>query len=608
MYFDPQSLSPDPTYGRKTTPLAGNAAGMKLFPHRLVRISPENQRTRRWAQHLNIFEESPALPISPDGRGWFEIVLDFGTELDAELEIVCTSHKPITLVVFFGESEYEAEGLTQHSRVPDVPAAIEHYSLEGRGRHAVRAAARGFRFVKIVIPEFPAGGSLESVAAHARFAGRTRLGDFRCSDALFQRIWQSAAYTARLCMRADAYWDGIKRDRLGWYGDARITQIATDAVFFDPTPALRMLLNLPVNSWANDIPTYSFDAIAMLKQTILTYGASAPELVEIFRRVKAMLAWAQRTHVGADGLLHRNDRVPYFFGIGFLDWSVMPIGGRFEELCWLQCRYLEALNLTAEVAGLLGRHDDARHFSGRAEKLRPIVLKRFWNPRTGFVHTRNRTITSWQKLLSDKHYRDTYERKIRLGSSGPSRHSNALAVWAGLCSEERFRRKVISVLNDGHVPPVITPYFAYYEQCARAQCGDREGALLNMRNYLGRQIVENDSPTIWESFEPEVKGFNRWGLGGWAKSLCHGWSSGVVPMTMSYLLGIVPNAPGFAKIILRPPSSLPWTFEAVVPTPHGKIKIARERRNGPVRYQLPRGVAPAAAIPEGAIVDQRSRR
>ena len=70
--------------------------------------------------------------------------------------------------------------------------------------------------------------TLTKIVAHAWFAYRGQGGDFQCSDRLLDGIWQASAYTARLCSRPDAYWDGINRDRLGWFGDARITQDTCD--------------------------------------------------------------------------------------------------------------------------------------------------------------------------------------------------------------------------------------------------------------------------------------------------------------------------------------------------------------------------------------------
>ncbi|MFQ8806497.1 MAG: hypothetical protein ACLR8Y_17180 [Alistipes indistinctus] len=45
------------------------------------------------------------------------------------------------------------------------------------------------------------------------------LGSFRSSDPRLDSIWMTGAYTVHLNMQ-DYLWDGIKRDRLVWMGDA----------------------------------------------------------------------------------------------------------------------------------------------------------------------------------------------------------------------------------------------------------------------------------------------------------------------------------------------------------------------------------------------------
>jgi alpha-L-rhamnosidase len=46
-------------------------------------------------------------------------------------------------------------------------------------------------------------------------------GSFESSDPLLNRIWETSAYTAHLCMQDDI-WDAPKRDRGRWAGDLDI--------------------------------------------------------------------------------------------------------------------------------------------------------------------------------------------------------------------------------------------------------------------------------------------------------------------------------------------------------------------------------------------------
>jgi hypothetical protein len=112
-----------------------------------------------------------------------------------------------------------------------------------------------------------------------------------------------------------------------------------------------------------------------------------------------------------------------------------------------------------------------------------------------------------------------------------------------------------------------------------------------MASYLEAMLVPNDGATVWESFEPEVDGFARWSLHGFPKSLCHGWGSGLVPLSTRWLLGVEPLAPGHAEIALHPPAAVPWAFSATVPTPFGPLGVARDAPGTPVRYDIPQGIA-----------------
>jgi len=196
------------------------------------------------------------------------------------------------------------------------------------------------------------------------------------------------------------------------------------------------------------------------------------------------------------------------------------------------------------------------------------------------------------------HFQKSYIEGLKLGESSPSRHSNSLAVWS-LNSSDIYNKKVLQVLNNKQIGEIITGYFAFYEQSARAACGDAVGAIMNMRNYIGQQIEDHDSATVWESYEPQVKDFRKWGLQSFPKSLCHAWSSGTVPITTKYLLGITPEKPGFEEISLLPELNIPWSYDAKIPTPHGLIYASKESRGNSVQFNVPAKIKVSKQLTEG---------
>lgn len=598
LYLHPEALSPDPVYGTRLSDSGGVLNPHTVYPHALVRSRPGSPAVRDWSRTLDIARAPAPLTIAPPRGGQAELLIDFGTELEGALDVTfrCAERTPV--YVGFGESLPEAEGVGVHSTcAAQLPRKVLK-TIEPGGANRMTFPAQGFRFVSIHLVDLVAPVSVDELRVKALFAFRGYEGDFRCSDRRLQRIWHTSAYTARLCSREDAFWDGIKRDRHGWYGDARICKETVDNAFFDPRPSVGMMKKLPTESWVNGIPHFSFDCIAMLRQHLLFYGVHTSELHDVFGRVRALLKWVQSSQTGRGGLLTRRDGVDYQFGIGFIDWSQQPLGGTFEELSWLQFAYIEGLRNAADVAGWLGAPSLAAEYRSEARRLGRIALRKYWDPRTGFHHTLNEAAKGPWKMPHEPglHHRLSYVEKVRLGPSGPSRQANARAVFAGMCDGDDDRKALLAsqVFGNPKVQEIITPFYRYYENAARAACGDPVGALLDMRAYLGDMVCDNDAATVWESYEPEVKGrIARLSLNAWPKSLCHGWGSGLVGLAAKYLLGVEPVEPGYASVRIREPAALPWTFSSTIPTPHGPITVVKERPSGPVSHRFPKGVARA---------------
>jgi hypothetical protein len=372
---------------------------------------------------------------------------------------------------------------------------------------------------------------------------------------------------------------------------------------------MQMLLKLPTDAWANGIPNFSFDALAMLRHHLLVFGLQTPGAREVYEKVKAMMAWVFATQVGEDGRLRRGEGIAYFFNIGFIDWSPQPLGGRLEEIGPVQFAWLEALDNAVLLAGWFGDSSNRAIWSAAAGRLRPLLRQLFWQAGVGFHHTLNQVEpqgTSWtMPLAPEVHYRKSYVEGVAYGPSGPSVHSAARAVFAGLCSAEEASAHRQN-LADPALPLAITGFYQYYVNYARAQAGDSQGALLALRGYFGEMADAWDSPTMWESYEPDRRDIGRLSLSAWPKSLCHGWSSGTVPIAARYLLGLDPQEPRMGKLVLAPARCVDWAFEATVPTAHGPVEIRCDGGNAKVQYRIPRTIPMVSFSPDAPVEVTRS--
>ena len=88
VYLHPESLSTDSTCGGGGTPFGSNQTKLVSYPHHLVRTYPHAEVITQWAAGLHLLQAPLTLLLTPDASGRAEVLLDFGTELDAALRVL----------------------------------------------------------------------------------------------------------------------------------------------------------------------------------------------------------------------------------------------------------------------------------------------------------------------------------------------------------------------------------------------------------------------------------------------------------------------------------------------------------------------------------------
>ena len=458
------------------------------------------------------------------------VLYDFGTELFGFLNITGVDAAE-EIGVFYGESREEATD-TAHTYLYEIV----------RGAHRYRLRQRAFRYVYL-------RGKVGSVdvSADFEFLPLERRGHFACSDPLFNRIVDAAAYTFHLNCR-EGFFDGIKRDRWIWSGDAFQSARINRYLFADKEIEQRTLIGLvgksPIEQHINTILDYSLLWFIMLDEHYEAYGDITflrriyPMACELFRFVEARL--------NADGFLEGIDG-----DWTFIDWSPMDkCGAIAAEQMLLIAAYRAMARITEAVAA-----DGSPALLEKADALAARVRKYYWSEEKGaFI--------------------DSYTS----GRASVTRHANIFAVIFGIATEKECASILKNVLKNDAVTKITTPYFAGYELDALAMLGEIPAIEETLTSYYGGMIALG-AKTIWEEYQPDKKGIEHYAMyaGKYEKSLCHAWGAGPIYLFGKYYLGVRPTAPGYATFEVRPQLGGLTEIEGTVPFPGGTVTVRMDQ-------------------------------
>jgi hypothetical protein len=490
------------------------------------------------------------------------IVLDFGREITGRVEIVSDSDTPATVTVQMGESESEA------MKVPFLGVNEMTIPPHSTGYGPKTA----FRYAKI---RYVGGGPelrFKSIHVDHIFYPVTYAGSFESSDPMLNRIWETGAYTAHLCMQ-DGVWDASKRDRGRWMGDTDVSGRVIEDVFGE-RPLMedtldRLMGPAPVDQHVNGIPGYSsfwFTGAA----DYYRHTGSKQFLEREHERMVQLLNFVDREFDERN--VYANKSKVWLY----VDWSPELNGDTSETRRATTLEFYRAYREGAWLLRELGDTANAEKYDQRATELKAGVEKYLLDTSTGTFGSR------WQ----------TNAAAVISGAAGPEHYG---AIW----------KHVFSQVGKGSTKGlIISPYYNYYVIRAMAETGHRPEALAWIRQYWGGMLQEG-ATSFWEAYDPSwykedfhssLQADNR---SGYFVSLAHGWSTGPTAWLMEQVLGIQPTSAGFSTVDIRPDLvDLLWARGAE-PTPKGLLKVDAHRiANGlAVSIDLPEGVVARVSVP-----------
>lgn len=483
------------------------------------------------------------LSIEPLGKGRW--LVDMGKVLNGQFEIHLGQLPAGHEVVASYSDARKADG-SINNRGDDIFVASgdpDGDTFRNKFNH------HAFRFVELKnLPEKP---SVKEIRAYRISTDYAQAGSFLSSDNDMNRIHDMIAYTMN-CLAFSGYMvDCAHIERLGYGGDGNASTLSLQTMY-DVSPTYMNWLqawNDAINEKdgvphtapnpyrAGGGPYWCTFIVQAPWRTYMNYGDTRL-LSRCYDSMKTFIAYVDRHTV--DGLLKRWEDVERrYWYLG--DW-LAPKGTdvNIQESvdivnnCAMCQTYLELI----EIAGLLGRDDDARDFSRRYEALKARINEAYYHPESC-----------------------TYASGSQLDMSYP--------LLTGVVPEELVPSvtaklyEITETVNNGHLGVGLVGVPILTEWATRSRSVDFMYGMLKKPDYPGYLFMLNNGATgTWEDWSAD------------ARSHLHNCFNGIGSWFYQALGGIVSDQPGYRHVKIDPqvPEGMDWA-RVTKETPYGTIIV-----------------------------------
>ncbi len=382
---------------------------------------------------------------------------------------------------------------------------------------------------------------------------------FRCSDEMFNQIWELCRYSIKATTFAGVYVDG-DRERIPYEADAYLNQLSHYYTDHDTQMARETFDHLMEHgTWPSEwSPHMVFMAHADWMQTGDKNWLAA--------RYEALKSKLLLERVGEDGLVRSTEQ--HIKKGDIVDWPVPERDGFVftEQNSVVNAFHLRALQLMAEMGNAIGRDKDSAEFAARKTKAQAAFQERFFDAQRGL-------------------YRDG------VNTDHASLHANLFPLAFGLVPETNHAAIAEWLAKRGMRCSV---YGAQYLLEGLFE-NEQAAAAIDWINAPGdrswRHMVESGTTITWEAWDQKYKPNQDWN---------HAWGAAPANLLPRYVLGARSLTPGWSQALIQPnPGSL-TSASGKIPTPRGPIQIDWKRdANFTISIAMPQGMSARVELPAG---------
>ncbi len=514
-------------------------------------------------------EFSRSFPWQFPARTKTSLLLDQGTLTNAFPQLIISKGKNAIITFTYAEAMFDAKMEKGNRNVTDGKKLIgisdQYISDGGKNRTYSPLHYRTFRYVKVDIEtkEEPLTiNYLDSRYIGYPFEERAK---FVTNEPRLQKIWDVGWRTAKLCA-VDTYFDCPYYEQLQYVGDTRIQALISMYVSGDDRLVKKAIDDIAHSFFSDGLTQSRYPSRDL--QVIPTFSLWWVCMVYDHYILRKEDAFTQSKLNGIENVLRWYDERMSSKGIlgplswwQFVDWSWpwvdsirvggVPPGVSHGGSSIVSLQYAYTLARASELMNAYGRRSQAVRYEQMAKKIAADVFRLCWD------YDKN--------LLADTPEKISF-----------SQHANIMGILTDAVESSRQKDLVRKIMTDKSLTQA-TYYFKFYlfEAMKKAGLGNE---------YLGQlkpwyDMLDIGLTTFAENPEP-------------TRSDCHAWSASPLYEMLSLVAGIMPAAPGFKRVLIKPNMGSLTNINAWVPHPLGDIKlnINKTGRQARIVIDLPPGV------------------
>ncbi|MFC6099626.1 alpha-L-rhamnosidase-related protein [Olivibacter domesticus] len=480
------------------------------------------------------------------------ILLDQSYNTVAYPQLLVSKGKGASIKLSYAETLFDNNGRKGNRNVVEGKELIGNYDIfkPDGGRHRLFRPLwlRTYRYLQldIMTSEEP----LEIEDLYGMYTGYPfkENAHFSSDDASLEEIWKVGWRTARLCA-GETYYDCPYYEQLQYEADTRIQALISMYVAGDDRLVRKALLDFhhsrvpegltqgryPSNR-LQVIPPFSLWWISMVHDYWMLRKDDA-FIEQFLMGMMSVLDWYEKQIDQEKKML---GPMKWWNFVDYTDVfpNGVPDGATDGNSSVITLQYVYTLQQAAKIFEYYHKSVAAQHYKNLAAELAVGTYQQCFDIQKG--------------VMANTPEKNAY-----------SQHASIMGILTEAIPTAAHKKTMGRVLNDSSLGPA-TFYYRFYLTQAMKKAGMADLYYDHLTPW--RDMLKTGLTTFAEKPDP-------------ARSDCHAWSASPNYDFLATICGVMPSAPGFAKVRIEPALGELKQVNAVIPHPKGEIKVFLKRTN-----------------------------